>query len=169
MAEEQEEESGKKSSGKKWLFIALGVLLLIVGGGAGAWFYFAGSENTATPVAETPEKRADAIYVKLRTLGGKPSFVTNFPRSEGRQRFMQVYAEAVTRDPAVAEALKSHMPMIVHKLSQLFSSQSFADIQTTAGKRQLREEATRTVQEVLQAEIGRPGIEAVYFTNLVMQ
>ncbi|WP_210395731.1 flagellar basal body-associated FliL family protein [Motiliproteus sediminis] len=173
MAEEQEElESPAKGGSNKLVIILVVVIVVLLGAvAAGAAWYFLSSDDEA--VAEQAEdstgKRKEAIYIKLRTLGGKPSFIANFYEPTGRQRFMQVYAEALTRDPSVQPDLEKHMPLVVHSLSTLFSNQSFTEMQTTEGKERLRQEATRKVQEILQQETGRPGIEAVYFTNFVMQ
>ena len=61
------------------------------------------------------------------------------------------------------------MPAIRNNLVLLFSSQSYERVSTLEGKEALREEALGVVQEVLEQETGDPGVEAVYFTSLVMQ
>lgn len=169
MAEETAPAQAPKSS-KKLLVVIVAVALLLAAVGGAAWFFLQGEDDSAE--AEAPGAlvvRKTAIYVKLRTLGGKPSFIANFSEKTGRQRYLQIYAEAMTRDQDVADALAKHMPLVVYKLSDLFSSQQFAELQTVEGKVMLRKEATRKVQELLQQEIGRPGVEQVFFTNFVMQ
>ena len=61
------------------------------------------------------------------------------------------------------------MPAIRNALVMLLSGQSFETLQTPEGKEALREQALVKIQEVLQQEIGKPGIEQVLFVNFVMQ
>ncbi|MFT5721066.1 MAG: flagellar FliL protein [Motiliproteus sp.] len=171
MAEElnPEEESGKSKKKSPKLFIIIGFTVVLLVGVAGAlWFLFGANLESegSEPVVEV---RQEAIYVKLRTLGGKPSFIANLPEKSGRQRFLQIYAEAMTREQSVADALAKHMPLVIHELSRLYSSQDFSELQTAAGKERLRQVSGQKVQEVLEREIQRPGVEEVFFTNFVMQ
>jgi len=169
MAEEKVEQPNPGSN-KLIVILVVVIVLLFAAVAAGAAWYFLADDNTADGAPESAQTaRREAIYVKLRTMGGKPGFIANFDDPSARHRFLQIYVEALTRDPDVQVALDKHMPLVVHGLSTLFARQSFTDLQTTAGKQRLRDEATRVVQEILQEEIGRPGIEAVYFTNFVMQ
>ncbi|RDE22418.1 flagellar protein [Motiliproteus coralliicola] len=166
-APEEGAEEAPKGGKKKLLIIIIAAVVLLAGGGAAAFFLLGGDEAPAE--AQVEEVRKEAIYVKLRTLGGKPSFINTFQEKTGRQRFLQIFAEAMTRDQEVADALNKHMPLVVHQLSTLFASQEFKVLQTTEGKQQLRKESTRALQELMQKEIGRPGVEEVFFTNFVMQ
>ncbi len=168
MAEETAPEPTPKSSKKLLIVIVAAVVLLAALGGAG-WFFLSGDSSVKDEASGAQLVRKTAIYVKLRTLGGKPSFIANFSEKTGRQRFLQIYAEALTRDQDVADALTKHMPLAIYKLSDLFSSQSFSELQTAEGKERLRKEATLKLQELLRQEIGRPGVEQVFFTNFVMQ
>ena len=171
MAEEEvQQEAGAGSGSKKKLLLLIGiVVVLLAGGGAAAFFLLSGDSADEGDKAKQQQVRKEAIYVKLRTLGGKPSFIVNFTEKTGRQRFLQIYAEAMTREQEVADQLAKHMPLVVHDLSTLFSAQTFKELQTAAGKERLRKDSTRKVQEVLQREMGRPGVEEVFFTNFVMQ
>ncbi|HEY5717332.1 MAG TPA: flagellar basal body-associated FliL family protein [Motiliproteus sp.] len=169
---EKKTEQVKPGSNKLVLILIIVIVLLLGAVAAGAaWYFLANDESSAVAAEQSGGSvaRKEAIYVKVRTMGGKPGFIANFDDPNYRHRFVQIYVEALTRDADVQSALDKHMPMIVHSLSTLFSKQSFTDLQTTAGKKRLRDEATRVVQGILQEEIGRPGVEAVFFTNFVMQ
>lgn len=170
MAEQAVAEASTKGS-KKMVLILGGVvvLLLVVLGAGAAWYFLAGGSESPAEEQAAVVKKPEAIYVQLRTLGGKPSFIANFYDQGRRQRFMQVFAVARTREESSAEALKKHMPLVVYALTTLFSNQSFTDMQTAEGKERLRLEATAKVQEILQKETGKPGIDEVFFTNFVMQ
>ncbi len=167
MAEDTAPKGNKKSAKLLIVIIVVGLILAAVGGAV--WFFIGGDSQAGAAQGVAPIVRKEAIYVKLRTKGGKPMFIANFSEKTGRQRFLQIYAEALTREPLVVDAVNKHMPLVVHELSELFSMQSFADLQTTEGKQRLRQESTRKVQQILQREIGRPGVEEVFFTNFVMQ
>jgi flagellar FliL protein len=160
--------AGEKSS--KLILIVLGALLVVGLAAGGGLFFLAADEEGVVSEEAAPKqiKREEAIYVKLRTVDG-PSFISNFHETSSRQRMLQVFAEAMTRDEESAKALEKHMPKVVNDLSILFSNQSFKDLQTAEGKERLRQEATQIVQGVLSQETGKPGIDEVFFTNFVMQ
>lgn len=166
-----EEEGGKKSSKMKLIIIGVLALLLVGGGGAAATFFLlSGDDQAATEEAAPAEPvRADAIYTKVRTMEGKPMFVVTLQSQDKRAHYMQLYVEAKSRDQAVADALKLHMPLIVSRLNNLFTTQDFRTLQTMEGKEALRESATDLVREIMQEKMGKPGVETILFTNMVMQ
>jgi len=118
-------------------------------------------ENTVSAADESAKK--PAIYYPLQ-----PVFIVNF-ESQGRQRFLPAELNLMLRDEAVIAALELHMPAIRNSLVMLFSGQTYEDLQTAEGKELLRQQALLNVQEVLEKEIGKPGVEQVLFTNFVMQ
>ncbi len=172
---ENGEEGGKKKSKLKLIIIAVVALLVLGGGGAAAYFFFLAepSEEVAEEKQEPVEEpRGPAIYVKVRSMEGRPMFVVplrSANKKAGRGHYMQAYVEAKTRNPDVEAALKLHMPVVVSRLNKMFSSQEFEVLQTTAGRNQLRQNAIDEVREVMMEKIGRPGVETVLFTNFVMQ
>lgn len=182
MAEEDEvQESPAKSKGMSFskilLFFVLPVFL--VGATVGG-LYFAGvfdSEGVQLADegsegdregAEDEEDEEDvpvgpAVYVPIA-----PAFVVNFIDG-GKARFLQITMEVMTRNTDVPLHIEAHMPAIRNNLVMLFSSQTYENISTLEGKEGLREEALSVVQDILEQETGDAGIEAVYFTSLVMQ
>lgn len=150
------------------ILIVLG-LLLAVGVSVGATLYFMSrgeSEQSADETAKTdaaPQRQA-AIYELLA-----PAFVVNFANAGGRQRYMQVSVALMSRDQAALDGLKEHMPLLRNQLVMLFSSQDFASLATPVGQEMLRQQATASVQELAQKEIGKLAIEQVLFTNFVLQ
>lgn len=175
MADEPEQNGeageGKKPSKLKFIIIAVVALLLVGGGGAAAALFFLGGDSSSEQVAAEPAKteRAEAIYTKVRTLEGKPMFVVTLQSDDERAHYMQLYVEAKSRDQAVADSLTLHMPLVVSRLNNLFASQQFRILQTIEGKEALRESATDLVREIMQEKIGKPGVETILFTNMVMQ
>jgi len=168
MAEEEDKKPGS-SMGLKIAVIVLSVLLLV--GGSVAAMYFAGMfgenhtsvEGEGSDGGETEVAKGPAIYIPF-----DPPFVVNFSKP-GKAKFLQISMQAMTRLPEVPALVQTHMPAIRNNLVLLFSSQSFDQVSTVEGKNELREKALTTIQEILETESGDPGVEAVYFTSIVMQ
>ncbi|WP_312290239.1 flagellar basal body-associated FliL family protein [Stutzerimonas nitrititolerans] len=162
------ETSGK---GKIKLIVAIVLgLLLAVGLSVASTLYFMnrddagkGEEQAQAP-APTVSGKPAAIYEVLA-----PAFVVNFSNNGGRQRYMQVSVALMSRDQIALDALKEHMPLLRNQLVMLFSSQDFATIATPVGQEMLRQQATASVQELANKEIGKLAVEQVLFTNFVLQ
>jgi flagellar FliL protein len=178
MAEEDElEEKPKKrfSFLKLFLFVILPILLIsgtvtglylggLFGGDTAASAEGDGQDELASEEGDAEsEQIGPAIYVSL-----DPAFVVNLTGG-GAARFLQITVDVMTRNPMVEEHVKTHMPAIRNNLVMLFSSQTAESVSTLEGKENLRAEALKVVQEILENETGDPGIEAVYFTSFVMQ
>jgi flagellar FliL protein len=151
----------------KLLFII--IALLLVAGAAGAWFAFkskaeAGTANTTEKKTEKGKPPAAPIYYKF-----DPAFVVNFG-GEGSARYLQVMVEAMTRDPAVAEIIKSNEPAVRNDLVLLFSSQNDATLLSTDGKEKLRQSTLEVIRKIVASEGGDAKlVENVYFTSFVIQ
>ena len=179
----EDEEQPVKSSGKgkgiiKWVLIALG-LVMLVGVSVGTSIYFmnslmhnkSGAQDTAQSQGDTAKHKEEkskkeqktAIYYKI-----DPPFVVNFQGENGNQ-FLQVTIELMTYDPQVIPAIEKHMPVIRNNLVFLLSSVDYKQISTLEGKQKLRADTLAEIQKVLKEKIGKPGVEEVYFTSIVMQ
>ncbi|EXJ09332.1 flagellar basal body-associated FliL family protein [Nitrincola nitratireducens] len=167
MAEDNNENKGKGS--KKKLIIILAAVVLLLGIGAGAFLFLMGDDGSSEASAE-PARPTEAIYVKIRTLEGRPMFVAGLQNATGTQHFIQVYAEAKTRNPAVESVLNTHMPLFVARLNTLFTTTNPDSLRTVEGVRALQQEATELVRRLVN-ERGGPGdaVEIVLFTDFVMQ
>jgi flagellar FliL protein len=158
---------GGKSKKKLIILIVIGALL-VAALGAGAAFFLLGGQSDEEAVPAEPVRK-EAIYSKVRTLEGKPSFVATLQSSDGKRHYLQAFVEAKSRDQDVVDALTLHMPLIVARMNNLFAQQSFEELQTIEGKERLRKASTELVQNILQEKIGKPGVEMILFTNFVMQ
>ncbi len=158
---------GGKSKKKLIILIVIGALL-VAALGAGAAFFLLGGQSDEEVVPAEPVRK-EAIYSKVRTLEGKPSFVATLQSSDGKRHYLQAFVEAKSRDQDVVDALTLHMPLIVARMNNLFAQQSFEELQTIEGKERLRKASTELVQNILQEKIGKPGVEMILFTNFVMQ
>jgi flagellar FliL protein len=146
------------------LIIAVAVLVLGAGGGAAWWFLGRGAAQQGADGSAAAAPRAEPIYVAL-----DPPFVVNF-EAGGQVRFLQVAAQAMTRDAAVAELIRRHDPMVRNALLLLLAGQSYESIATREGKEALRHRALGEVRTVVKAQGGDGAkVEDLYFTSFVMQ
>ncbi len=176
---DEQQAAGGALAGKKKLILLVVAGLLVVAASIGGTLWLLGvfdgdgepapetaaGEQPAEQAAGEPagDKPRPAMYFPI-----KPAFVVNFP-SKGRQRYMQVDVTVMTRDPDVFNALQQHLPLIKNRLVMLMSGEVYEELQTHEGKELLRQKATEALQEVMQEELGKPGVEQVLFTNFVMQ
>jgi flagellar FliL protein len=145
----------KKS--KKLLLIAAAIVAVVLAGGG--YLLFAHRHHGPAK----PELSATAEYYAL-----DPSIVVNF-NDDRAIRFLQVGVSLMSHDPKAIDAAKAAEPAIRNALLLLFSSQTYDTLSSAKGKLKLQQEALKEVQDVVQKSLGRPGIEAVYFTSFVMQ
>ena len=122
-----------------------------------------GGDEAAAETAAAEEKPVEAVYIDL-----KPEFVINFRDRNNRTKFLKAEMAVSTRDTDVEEAVTRHMPAIRNNLVLLLSRQIYEDLIPNEGKEALRQQALVEVQTVLEAEIGKPGVEDLYFSNFVM-
>lgn len=97
-----------------------------------------------------------------------PPIIVNIMDGE-RIRHMQVIIEIKLVDPTNASKIDLHKGPIRHELILLLSSQDASTISTALGKEQLRKDALAATQKVLEELEGDPIVEALYFTNFIIQ
>ncbi len=168
MADEENQEASSGGGGKKMiLMIIIGIILIgaSVGGTIAVMSMF---KEEPPPVQDaavepTPAAKKQAIYYPL-----KPEILVNY-EAKGRQRFMQAEITLLVREQDVIGAIELHMPMIRNALVMLMGGQTYEEIQSAEGKEYMRIQCLEELQRIMEKEIGKPGIEQVLFTNLVMQ
>ncbi|VAX13791.1 hypothetical protein MNBD_GAMMA24-549 [hydrothermal vent metagenome] len=104
-----------------------------------------------------------SLYVPL-----EPAFVVNV--NDGKRiRHMQIKLQVKLKEAKFASFIEEHNPAIRNALVLLLSGQETSLLKTTAGKQKLMDEALAAIQQVLEENIGNTGIDAVYFTDLIIQ
>ena len=162
MANEEETAAAPAPPARKRrgpLLIGVAALLALAGGG-----YFWHMQTTAHAEAG---KQAEASKAELY-LPMDPPFVVNF-RDGDSLRYLQVAVTLMSHDPKAIETAKSADPVIRDALVSLFSNQEYAAISQAAGRQKLQDQALQSVRKIVDARLGRPGIDALYFTSFVMQ
>ncbi|MHA6205507.1 flagellar basal body-associated FliL family protein [Dyella soli] len=152
----------KKGSSK--LVLIMGVALLAMAGVCayvllGARAPHEGATAGAPKVAMSKQEQ----YMPL-----DPPFVVNF-RDDQSMRFLQVGVSLMSHDAASLAAAKDAEPVIRNALVMLFSSQDYTILSDAAGKQKLQAQALAAVRKIVNDRLGRPGVEALYFTSFVMQ
>ena len=165
MADPNPDENAATPARKKRLPLILALVgVVLVAGVAGWWFLGRGGHAAGDDAATAAKPTAEPIYVAL-----EPPFVVNF-EAGSQVRFLQVAAQAMTRDTAIADLVKRHDPMVRNALLLLLAGQTYDSLATREGKEALRRRALEEVRAVVKAQGGDPArLEALYFTSFVMQ
>jgi len=113
--------------------------------------------------ADAEPDPGDPQYLKL-----EPPLTVNFERGQ-RISYLQAEVEVMARTDSALEGVERHMPVIRNNLLMLFSDQSFQELNTRAGREELRRKSLEEINEILEDRRVDGEIEAVYFTSFVMQ
>ena len=153
-------QGGRRKSRTKLIIIGGIALAALVAGGF-VFFHMRSAPKAAGGKA-SPVKVA-ALYLPL-----DPVFVVNFQDGDG-SRYLQVGVTVMAHDAAVIQTIKDNDPVIRNALVMLFSSQTFDQLSTTAGKQKLQSEALAAIRKIVDDKLGGSGVDALYFTSFVMQ
>ena len=105
-----------------------------------------------------------AIYQSLQ-----PPLVVNLTDGFGDSHFMQITLEVMAREQDVINAVREHTPAIRSALILFFGTAKYEEVVTREGKEKLLKDALAEIQGVMKQRIGKPGVEAAYFTSLIVQ
>lgn len=166
MAQNEQAESTavapKKGTNK--VVVIMGVAMLAMAGVSG--YLVMNARNGAHAATQDGPKVVLSQQEQYLTLD--PPFVVNF-KDDQSMRFLQVGVSLMSHDAAALAAAKDADPVIRNALVMLFSSQDYTILSDAAGKQKLQAQALEAVRKILEKRLGRPGVEALYFTSFVMQ
>jgi flagellar FliL protein len=169
MASEQDlkldpDNAEEKSGGKKKLIIIVVSVILLIVIGVGATIFLMSDDSDEGEVVEVVEEIIlPAQYIKM-----KPRFIVNFNVGT-RQRFLQTSIEIMTRSQRVIDTIELHNPMLRNTIIRILSDQDFKNLRTQEGRAALKALLKEQLVAVMKAEADVEGIEAVLFTDFVMQ
>lgn len=168
MAEEteQNEEAAAEAGGgmMKKLIVVVGALALLGGGAFAGMKFMSGDEPADGEEVAEVDVSAPALYTSLH-----PPLVINFKDRVGDSHFMQITMEVMARDQDIINAVREHAPVVRNALILLFSGAVYEEVTTPDGKKQMLADGLKEIQGVMSEQIGEPGVEAVYFTALIIQ
>ena len=161
----EEDSGGRKSK----LPIIGGLLAVLAIGG-----YFAAPYvmNMISPPSETDDKvvvvetdnNKPALYASLH-----PPLVVNFKDSYGDAHFMQITMEVMARDQGIIDQVKNHAAVIRNSLILMYGNVDYDSVTKREGKEKMLADALAEIQEIIERETGDTGVEAVFFTGLIIQ
>ncbi|MBV1904719.1 MAG: flagellar basal body-associated FliL family protein [Pseudomonadales bacterium] len=107
---------------------------------------------------------------KVRYVPLRPTFVTNFGVVEfGRLKYVRVDVALKVADLGAQLKLQHHFPSLRNIMVMLLSRQNEGSIVSTDGREKISSDALAGMQSFLTKEEGLPLVEAVIFTNFVVQ
>jgi len=118
--------------------------------------------------AELAARGAPASPSAELYLPVEPALVVNF-HDDDSIRYLQVGVTLMSHEVRAINVAKDADPVIRDALIALFSNSDYTAASSPGGRAKLQQQALAAVRKVVQARMGRPGIEAVYFTSFVMQ
>jgi flagellar FliL protein len=168
MAEIQKDIELKQGMSKKTKIIMIvGIVVLLAVIGAGVYWWLSKDAAPADADAtETAVQKATPVYHEVAA-----PFIVNFSEQSNNQvRYLQIKMKVMARDQATISLFALHEPALVHELLMLFYSQNYDELSTTEGTQALQQASLETINNFLkQQDSSITGLEAVYFTSLVMQ
>lgn len=173
-AEEQINDELQGEGGRKkiplWVFILVGVQVVLFGGFIAAFLLLSGSDREASDGPSVAEQRVDPTKVKdpSSLIGPAYSlepFIVNLIDDGRGPRYLKVEIKFELEAEDVRPELEGRLSQIRDELLMLLSSKRFTDVETSDGKRILKDEIFTRVNKVLVT--GR--IKRVYFTEFVIQ
>lgn len=118
-------------------------------------------------VVSTAQAQVLGSYEKYIEL--KP-FVTNFGEVRaGPLRFVKAEITLQLADDGSHLDVEKHTAHIRNDLIFLLNEQQESDLATIEAQAVLAQKALRTVQAIMVAETGKPHVEDLFFTSLVIQ
>lgn len=143
---------------RKLILIIIAVLLVAAGGGGAFFLLSSGDKVEKEPVVDTK-----ALYIGL----SRP-FI--FPVMAGRrERLVQIEVQLMVRGDKDQVEAQRHLPLLESTLLTVFSRQGADNYITAEGKLIVRQEALDELNAVLTEEVGKPLVDKVLFTSIVMQ
>ena len=165
MAEKLSGGAGSLPIGKLLLLLIPSMVISVVVGGFLVLYLVGPMESGGSsllPKSAQHDKAKKPIFFTLEPI------LVNFVDAR-RARFLQIKIQLMTYDKKVEEILKEYEPVIRNDLGLLLSDQNQEQLATKEGKEILRKKILDTVQQILRREVGIPGVEDAYITDMVMQ
>jgi flagellar FliL protein len=174
-AENKEEAVAEEGGGKKklpiWVIILIASQVVVLGGAIVAFKMISGSSHEEKHEEASPaEQKVDPAKVTdPKTLTGPQydlaPFVVNLIDDGRGARYLKIEIKFELESEALKTEIDTRISQIRDELLTLLSSKRQTDIETSDGKRILKDELFTRVNKVLVT--GR--IKRVYFTEFVIQ
>lgn len=162
-----EDEAGGGKKKKLIIIIALVILIIAIGGGV-AWFLLSGDDAEGDSAENAEDVVVEEVIKPAQYIKMKPRFIVNYNVGT-RQRFLQASIEIMTRSQEVIDAVELHNPMIRNEIVRILSDQDFNALRLPEGRIALRDQLREQLITTLKNESNVDDVEAILFTDFVMQ
>jgi flagellar FliL protein len=156
-----------EGGGKKKLIIIVVAIVVLIAVAVGATVFLMSGDSEEAPIEEVAEV-VEEVSIPAQYIKMKPRFIVNFNVGT-RQRFLQTSIEIMTRSQGVVDAVELHNPMLRNEIVRILSAQDFKKLRTPEGRVELKAKLHDQLATVLKREADIEGVEAVLFTDFVMQ
>lgn len=167
MAEKREEklpEGGKKN--KTLLIVGVVILILLIGGGVAGWFFLKPEPPPAenldpglqVPVPDLKQSKSIGPMVNI------DEFVVNIISSDV-PHYVKASLTVELNNSEVQPEVEQRMPQVRDAVLLLIGNKTYEELQDLQGKQQLKAE----LKSKLNSFLHRGQIQAIYFTNFVVQ
>lgn len=178
MAAAKDKAEGKRSGKLKIVLIILILLMLLVGGAASFWWFQlrepgapvkSGTLQAAPAAQEAPNDAAGgspATDIPRPVINNValPTVTVNLADAAG-DRYLKVGMDVEVSSPDAARDIQAQSAKIRDAIIILLSSKTYAELSSTEGKMQLKNEVAARLNQIL----GTPRVVRVYFTDFVVQ
>ena len=168
-SDEEMEAAEETSGGSKSKLIIIGIIFLVLT--VGGYFATPYIMNMISPPAAQGDEPAEdtstpkpALFASLH-----PPLVVNFLDSYGDAHFMQITLEVLSRDQVIIDEVRNHAAVIRNSLILMYGSVNYDFVTTREGKEKMLADALEEIRGIIERETGETGVEAVFFTNLIIQ
>lgn len=120
----------------------------------------------ASPLPAQDAEEAASVggqYVDLQ-----PEFVLNYGL-DGRLRYLRLEVTLLLNDSEGATEANHHAPALRHVVVMNVSNTARNDLQTTSGRQALRQRLLDDMQTLMADETGKPVVQEILFSNLILQ
>lgn len=166
---ETEDVEEQPAGGKKKLIIfgGIGLVLIVVG-----IFAVPAIMNMISPPEEEPGEDGAVAKVTAKPpiyQSLHPPLVVNFKDTVGDSHYMQITMEVMSREQTVINSVRDNIAAIRNALILHYSGAIYEEVNTRDGKEKMLSDGLAEIQRVMAETTGETGVEAVYFTALVIQ
>ena len=170
--EKKKEEPAEKGGGKSKLIIIIAAVVLLLGAGGGAAYYFLVVKPHKLELEKKKEEESKAAALikpvpdeaKIGPMVEIKEFVVNIIGEEATHYVKASLTLEMDKDAAIQEVGK-RMPQIRDAILLLISNKTFAELQDSQGKNQVKAELKTKINSFLKTG----SVNNIYLTDFVVQ
>ncbi|GAB4391339.1 MAG: flagellar basal body-associated protein FliL [Gammaproteobacteria bacterium] len=98
-----------------------------------------------------------------------PAIITNLAEGESGPAFIQMRITLMVYSNQAAEELEYHEPLIRDYFITTLATKKKNDMRSGNGRRAFRQAAVGELRELLESQTGRPLVEDILFTNVIVE